>query len=310
MTLEESKLLKDAVAKHGTILQVGSQQRSTTQFRQACELVRSGRIGKVLRVEIGLPIDPTAPDDPQQPVPANLNYERWLSSTPDVYYTEQRVHPQKDYSRPGWLRGESYCLGMITGWGSHHYDIMHWALDCEDSGPMRVQAKADFPTNKIWNVHGAYQVDLVYPGDVKVSVSDKHPNGLKFIGEKGWIWVTRSGQATASDPKNPNALPPLAASDPKLLVPEGLSVELPRSEEHHLNWIQCVRSRKEPLASARIGHRSGSACIVSWIAMKLGRPLTWDTKAEQFVNDKEANALMSRPERAPYGAVRLMKAHT
>ncbi len=309
MTVAEGILLRDLVAKTGRIVQVGSQQRSTPQFRLACELVRSGRIGRVRRVEIGLPIDPTQPDDPRQPVPANLQYDEWLGSTPQVYYTEQRVHPQKGYGRPGWLRNESYCLGMITGWGSHHYDTMHWALNAELSGPGRVEARADFPHHKIWNVHGAYEVDLHYPGDVRVSVSDKHPNGLKFIGDEGWIWVTREGQTTASDPGSQGtALPPLDASDPRLLAPEGLSVQLPHSDEHHKNWLESVRTRREPIAPARIAHRSGSACIVSWIAMKLGRPVTWDARAERFVNDPHADALLVRHERAPYGVEHLLQA--
>jgi myo-inositol 2-dehydrogenase/D-chiro-inositol 1-dehydrogenase len=307
MTVAEGKLLRDLVARTGRIVQVGSQQRSTPQFRLACELVRSGRIGQVRRVEIGLPVDPTQPDDPRQPVPPNLQYDEWLGSTPQVYYTEQRVHPQKGYSRPGWLRNESFCLGMITGWGSHHYDTMHWALDTELSGPGRVEARADFPHNKIWNVHGAYRIDLTYPGDVRVSVSDKHPNGLKFIGTEGWIWVTREGQTTASDPSSPGtALPPLDASDHRLLAPDGLSVQLPRSDEHHRNWLESIRSRREPIAPARIAHRSGSACIVSWIAMKLGRPVNWDVRAEKFVNDSQADALLARHERSPYGVQHLV----
>ena len=106
----------------------------------------------------------------------------------------------------------------------------------------------------------------------------------------------------------PYEMPPLDASDPKILVEEGVSVQLPRSSEHHLNWIESVRSREQPLAPAPVAHRSNSACIVSWIAMKLGRPLNWDVKAERFVNDDEANAMLSRPERDPYGAHRLIKA--
>src|SRR5262249_44682211 len=215
-----------------------------------------GRGGRAGRVESALPIAPTEPDPPKQPVPADLRYDNWLGCTPQAYYTEHRVHPQHGYSRPGWLRNESYCLGMITGWGSHHYDTMHWALNTELSGPGRIEAHAEFPHNRVWNVHGAYQVDLVYPGDIKVSVSDKHPNGLKFIGDEGWIWVTREGQATASDPSaKGTTLPALAASDARLLDPTGLSVELPRSEEHHKNWLQSVRSRQEPIAPARIAHR-------------------------------------------------------
>jgi myo-inositol 2-dehydrogenase / D-chiro-inositol 1-dehydrogenase len=306
MTVAEGIVLRDAVQASSRILQVGSQQRSWTQFRQACELVRSGRVGRVTAVEIGLPVDPTAPDDPPQPVPANLNYNAWLGPTPEVYYTEQRVHPQSGYGRPGWLRNESFCLGMITGWGAHHFDTAHWGLNCELSGPSRVEGRATFPANKIWNVHGEYHVELSYPNNVRMTVSDKFPNGIRFIGDEGWIFVTRDGQATASDPFQKSAnLKPLDASDPRLLNREGLSVHLPISTEHHKNWLECVRSRQTPLAPAWIAHRSNTACVVSWISMKLGRPLDWDTTAEKFTNDAEANAMLSRPERSPYGVTHL-----
>jgi myo-inositol 2-dehydrogenase / D-chiro-inositol 1-dehydrogenase len=302
MTHAEGVLLRDAVKRTRCVLQVGSQQRSWEQFRQACELVRSGRVGNVKRVEIGLPTDPTRADDPAQPVPAHLDYDRWLGPTPWVEYTEQRVHPDHDYSRPGWLRNDAYCLGMITGWGSHHYDTMHWALDVEHTGPSRVEGKAEFPTNSIWNVHGAYDVQLQYPGGIEVQVTDRYPNGLKFIGDEGWIFVTRDAPATASDPSMPQTdLKPLRASDERLLNPEGLRVELPRSHCHHLNWLECVRSGGTPLAPADIAHRSNSACLVSWIAMKLQRPLTWDPTSESFLGDQEANAMLTRPERGPYG---------
>jgi predicted dehydrogenase len=187
-------ILRDAVKRTGRILQIGSQQRSWEQFRRAAELIRSGRIGNVQRVEIGLPTDPTTEDAAPQPIPENLDFGQWLGPTEFKYYTEMRVHPQKDYSRPGWLRHEAHCLGMITGWGSHHYDTMHWALGFDKEGPSRVEGKGTFPDpNRIWNVHGSYDVTLQYPKNVVVNVSDKHNTGLKFIGDEGWIWVTREG---------------------------------------------------------------------------------------------------------------------
>jgi predicted dehydrogenase len=309
LTHAEGVLVRDAVVKSGRIVQIGSQQRSSEQFRRAAELVRAGRIGAVRRVEIGLPLDPTQPDPAPMPVPANLDYDAWLGCTPKVDYTETRVHPQLDYGRPGWMRNEAYSLGMITNWGAHHYDSLHWALDCENGGPSRVEGRAEFPKNAVWNVHGACDVTLTYPGGVSVSVSNRHPNGLKFYGDKEWLWVTRNGTTTASDPKSAGTtLPPLDASDPRLLDPKGIKLELPRSTSHHLDWLEAVRSRKAPIAPATVAHRSNSACIVSWIAMKLGRPLTWDAQAERFVNDAEANALLTRPERAPYGVLRRTKA--
>lgn len=314
MTHEESVLLRDVVAKTGRILQVGSQQRSwgpNEQFRKACELVRSGRVGRLEHVEIGLPIDPTKPDDPEQPAPPNLNYDAWLGPTPHVYYTEQRVHSQSDVaSRPGWLRNESYCLGMITGWGAHHFDTAHWGMDMELSGPTHIEGRGEFPTNKIWNVHGAYHIELQYPRGIKMTVSDKLPNGIKFIGDDGWIFCTRESEVsqTKSDPQvNSRGLQPLDASDPKLLDPNGVAVHFPHSLEHHKNWLECVKSRQTPLSPATIAHHANTACIVSWIAMKLGRPLDWDNQAERFVNDAEANRMLSRPERPGHGAVSLAR---
>lgn len=314
MTHEEGVLLRDAIVKSGRIFQLGSQQRSwgpNEQFRKACEFVRSGRVGQLKAVEIGLPTDPTKSDDFEQPVPSNLNYDMWLGSTPKVYYTEQRVHSQTDVnSRPGWLRHDAYCLGMITGWGAHHFDIAHWGINCELSGPSKVEGKGEFPTNKIWNVHGAYNIELLYPGNIKMTVSDRFPNGIKFIGDDGWIFVSRDAQgATASDPTSrATPLKSLDASNAKLLDPNGVTVQFTPSTSHHKNWLECVKSRKTPLVPAPIAERANAACIVSWIAMKLARPLTWDVKSERFINDTEANSMLSRPERAPYGAVRLAKA--
>jgi len=311
-------VLRDAVMKSGCVMQIGSQQRSWgphEQFRKVCEFVRSGRVGRIKAVEIGLPIDPTKPDDPQQPVPAHLNYDLWLGPTPEVYYTEQRVHSQQlntkreldIASRPGWLRHESCCLGMITGWGSHHFDVAHWGMDQEFGGPLKLEGRGEFPTNSIWNVHGKYNVQLAYPGDVQMRVSDELQNGIKFIGDEGWIFVARDEGATASDPKSntPGKLHWLAASDPKLLDPAGVTVKFPASLSHHKNWLECVKSRGTPLSPAAMAHHSNTACILSWIAMKTGRPLTWDAKAGQFVGDAGANALLTRPEREGYGALRL-----
>ncbi|HXC98369.1 MAG TPA: Gfo/Idh/MocA family oxidoreductase [Verrucomicrobiae bacterium] len=314
MTHAEGIVVRDAVVKSGRIFQIGSQQRSwgpNYQFRKACEFVRSGRVGQLQRVEIGLPVDPTAPDDPEQRIPRNLNYDRWLGPTENAYYTEQRVHSQTDVkSRPGWLRHDAYCLGMITGWGAHHFDTAHWGMDCELSGPSRIEGRGDFPKNKIWNVHGAFEVELQYPRRIRVNVSDKYPTGIKFIGDEGWIFVTREDtKTTSSDPAaKPTTLKPLDASDAKLLDPNGVTVHLYGGDEHHKNWLECVKSRKTPVAPAPIAERSTSACIVSWISMKLNRPLNWDVEKGQFLNDDEANAMLTKPERASYGALRLAAA--
>ena len=134
LTIEEGRILASAVKKSQRILQMGSQQRSIDpwpQFKKACELVRNGRIGQLKTIEVGLPGDPGGGNRQEMPVPKNLNYDAWLGATPEVYYTEDRVHshdasPQGISSRPGWLRCEQFGAGMITGWGAHHIDTAHW----------------------------------------------------------------------------------------------------------------------------------------------------------------------------------------
>ena len=305
LTVVEGRRLADAVNRSGRILQIGCQQRSMPQFRIACELVRNGRIGEVRTVQIGLPADPSGNAEPEMPVPRNLDYDRWLGSTPVVYYTENRVHPQNGYDRPGWLRCEQFGAGMITGWGSHHLDIAHWAMDTEYTGPVEAEAEAEFPVSGLWDVHGKFRAEARYGNGAVMTVGSEFPNGVRFEGEKGWIFVTRGDYAvTASDPatggKNAQAL---SASDPAILKPGSGPdwIRLPVSAEHHADWIDAIRFRRQPIAPAEVGHRSCSACLIIHIAMKLKRKLTWDPLNERFSNDDAANDMLSRPQRHPYG---------
>lgn len=304
LTISEGRLMADAVKRTGRIMQVGSQQRSSHQFRYAAELVRNGRIGKLKTVYVGLPGDPSGDEEPEMPIPKNLNYDMWLGTTPDVYYTEKRVHPQKDYDRPGWLRCEQFGAGMITGWGSHHIDCAHWAMDTEYTGPVEIWGKADFPKSGLWNVHGIFRTEALYENGVRMVVSNELPNGIKFEGTDGWIFVSRGDAAvTASDPvAKQRAAKALDASDPKIIesVIGANEIHLPVSKEHHGNWLESIVSRKEPIAPAEVGHRSCSACLLHHAAMKLNRKLYWDPKKEQFKNDAEANGLLSRTQRSPY----------
>jgi predicted dehydrogenase len=304
LTIAEGRALSNAVQRSGCIFQIGSQQRSTVQFRYAAELVRNGRIGQLKTVEVGLPGDPSGDDEPEMPVPKNLNYDMWLGSTPVVYYTEKRVHPQVGYDRPGWLRCEQFGAGMITGWGAHHIDSAHWGMDTELTGPVEIWGTAEFPKKGLWDVHGPFKTEALYANGVHMIVSGDFPNGIKFIGTNGWIFVSRGNErVTGSDPvaklKDATAL---AASDPKIItsvIGPG-EINLPRSTEHHLNWLEAVRSRQQPIAPVEIAHRSCSACLLHHMAMKLKRKLYWDPAAERFKNDDEASAMLSRPQRAPY----------
>ena len=305
LTITEGRALSNAVHRTGRILQIGSQQRSSTQFRYAAELVRNGRIGDLKTVYVGLPGDPGGEEEAEMPIPKNLNYDAWLGSTPNVYYTEKRVHPQNDYSRPGWLRMEQFGAGMITGWGAHHVDCAHWGMDTEYTGPIEISGHADFPKSGLWNVHGLFQTEGVYANGVKMIISNEIPNGIKFEGTEGWIFVTRGDyRASASDPipTGKNKVLPLTASNNKIItsVIGENEINLYKSADQHGNWLESIISRKQPISPVEIGHRSCSTCLLHHVAMKLKRKIYWDPMNERFINDDEANAMLNRPHRFPY----------
>jgi len=304
LTITEGRLLSDIVHKQGTILQVGTQQRSSSQFRRAAELVRNGRIGKIHTVKVGLPGDPPGPEADEMPIPSSLNYDMWLGSTPEVPYTEIGVHPQKGYGRPGWLRLEQYGAGMITGWGQHHYDSAAWGMDTEFTGPTSVEAVAQFPKRGLHNVHGDFMVKQEYDNGITVYTSGGFPNGIRYEGEDGWIFVTRGAyRATASDPIPEGSTKALDASSEDILksVIGKDEINLYVSNEQHGNWLDCIQSRKQPISPVEIGHRACSVCLVSHIAMHVPGVLKWDPGAEKFLDNDVANSMLSRPQRYPYG---------
>ena len=305
LTVKEGRQLVDVVKSRNVILQVGTQQRAMPQFRIAAELVRNGRIGKLQTVKIGLPGDPSGPEADPMPIPKNLNFDMWLGSTPEIPYTEIGVHPQQGYTRPGWLRHENYGAGMITGWGQHHYDSAAWGMDTELEGPTYVQSIADFPKSGLWNVHGDFMVKHEYKNGITVLTSGGYPNGVRYEGSEGWIFVSRGNYiASSSDPVAvEESKKALDASDPKLLSSEigANETHLYKIDEQHGNWLDCIQSRKQPISPVDIGHMACVICLISHIAMKIPRKLKWDYKREMFINDDEANSLLSRTQRKPYG---------
>ena len=305
LTVKEGRQLVNAVQKNKVILQVGPQQRAMPQFRIAAELVRNGRIGNLHTVKIGLPGDPSAPEALAMPIPENLNFDMWLGSTPEVPYTEIGVHPQEGYGRPGWLRHENYGAGMITGWGQHHYDSAAWGMNTEMVGPISVQAIADFPKSGLWNVHGDFMVKHEYDNGISVLTSGGYPNGIRYEGSEGWIFVSRGAYvASSSDPiAKEKSKKALDASDPKILESKigPNETHLYKIDDQHGNWLDCIQSRKDPISPVDMGHMACVVCLISHIAMKIPRKLHWNSKAERFINDDQANALLTRSQRKPYG---------
>jgi predicted dehydrogenase len=305
LTIAEGRTISNVVQKSGVKFQIGSQQRSAEQFRYAAELVKNGRIGQLKTIEVGLPGDPPGGNKTEMPLPENFNYDMWLASTPEVYYTEERVHPQVGYSRPGWLRCEQFGAGMITGWGAHHIDSAHWGMGMEASGPIQIwNEKAEFATGGLWNVHGIFKTHALYANGVHMIVSNEFDNGIKFEGTDGWIFVSRGDyQATSSDPLKPGPqAKKIYASNPQILtsVIGQNEFHFTVSDDHHGNWLEAIRDNKKTIAPVEEAHRACSACLLHHIAMKLNRKLYWDPKKEKFKNDAEANKMLSRPQRKGY----------
>jgi len=317
LTIEEGRFMSDHIKKTGVIFQLGSQQRSVDpwpQFKKACELVRNGHIGQLKTVRIGLPGDPAGGVATEMPVPDRFNYDAWLGSTPYVYYTQDRVMDEPHISsRPGWLRMEQFGAGMITGWGVHHIDIAHWGMNTEHTGPVSAECvHVEFPTKGLWNVHGTFEVHMKYANGVEMIINDTYQNGIKFECTKGWVFCARNeGNVSASDPTiNGGKLAPFAASDPNLLtyVTKPNEIHLYNSPEQHRNWLDCIKNKKPNISPVEVAHRSCSACLIAHASMKFKTKLHFDPVAEKFIGNAEANKLLSRPQRYPYGTSYIGKA--
>jgi myo-inositol 2-dehydrogenase/D-chiro-inositol 1-dehydrogenase len=312
----EAIALRKAVHAKKVILQTGSQQRSAKPFyafRPASEAVRNGRIGQVKTVKIGIGLDkPKGKGPAPMPVPANLNYERWLGPVAEQPYMEDRVHPQHNLGRPGWITTEDFGLGMITNWGAHHVDIMLWSLGLELSGPKTVEAKADFMKNDVWTVHYNYHVEMAMPNGTQVILDNKFENGLLFEGTEGTIFCSRGSEKVTASDGNSGEAPtkgPLRPSKKSILDPlPDSAVRWMKSDNHYLNWLEAIKAKRDPIAPIDQSSRSLETCAAAWIGMKLGGKLTWDAKAERFVGNDAANALLSRKARkAEYDINLIMK---
>jgi predicted dehydrogenase len=273
LTIAEGRAVVEAVKKNKIVFQTGSQQRSEYggRFKQVAELIRNGRIGKVKTVRIGVG-DPAVPCDlPEQTVPEGTDWETWLGPSPKRGYNEELCPKGVHKHFPAWRRYREFGGGGLADMGAHHFDIAQWALDMDGSGPVKIEPPAD----------GKAKTGLKYTYANGVEMYHGGKSGCTFEGSEGTIYVDRDK---------------LEASDDKLLKePLGKdAVKLYEATDHRKNWLECVRSRKETICPAEVGHRSASACILGNIGYQLGRALTWDPAREKFAEDDEANKLLSR----------------
>jgi len=282
-TIREGRALVETAKRYGAVFQHGTQLRSLEAVRLACELVRNGRIGKLKEVRIGSPPGKARGPLRGGPVPETIDYDLWLGPAPESPYVSEVVN------RKGWYFVSDYSKsGWIAGYGVHDLDIAQWGIDQDRTGPVRIVGHGRYPRGGLFDTILTYEIEFEYANGVKIIMTDteKNRHGVTFIGEKGWVF-TRSG----------------IAAEPKSLLNEKIGadeIHLYDSPGHARNFIDCVKSRRETIAQPEIAHRATSTALLGGIACQLGRPLEWDPQAERFVDDTEADRLLSYAMREPW----------
>ncbi|MFM9116857.1 MAG: Gfo/Idh/MocA family protein [Planctomycetota bacterium] len=294
LTIHEGQQLVRVVEETGRVVQVGSWQRSDDRFRQAVEMVRGGRVGKLQRVAVVLGKNEQSKSFTPTSVPRHLNWNLWQGQTPDVPYVEERCH----YTFRWWYE---YSGGQLTDWGAHHLDIAQWAIN---SWPVRVQGNATFPTvPNGYNVPVNFQVTYEYANGVTLEVSDEGENGILFTGDSGRLFVNR-GKITGApvEQLERKTLPRddwyVYAHDNRDRPPR--AGKLDAIINHMGNFIDCVRSRQQPISDVADSHRTVSTCHLGNIALRHGRPLVWDPNHERFTGDGDATKWLRREQRAGF----------
>jgi len=289
LSIAEGRLLCEEVTRHQRVFRTDSEFRSIAVFRRACELVLNGRIGKLRVIRTGVPRgDVACPPQPPMPVPKQLDYDMWLGPAPAAPYTLNRVHKPRSYERPGWMRVRDYCEGMISNWGTHLCDIAQWGHGTDRTGPVEVEGSGVYPADGLWNVLLDFKVRYRFADGVEMFYETSRPY-VRFEGTDGWVMAEYGGRGLDAEPK---ALLTEAIGPNEIRLPT-------RSDKEDFIWA--IKHHAETMEPAEVGHRTNSLCQLGLIAIDLGRKLAWDPAAERFPSDAEANRLLTRPLRAPWG---------
>ena len=283
-TIHDSRAIVNAVKRNNVVWQTGSWQRSRPIFHQAAELVINGRIGKISRIEVGLPDGGKGiGTPPPMEVPAELNWEMWLGPAPKV--------PFRGVVHWNWRWILDYSGGQLTDWAGHHIDIAQWGIGMERSGPVEISGEAVYPRDGIYNTPVEYDFLCKYANGIEMRVANSsrlpHGGGATWYGEKGWISVDR-GRLDASDPKIL-----------KEVIGEN-EIHLYKSEDHVGYFLECIRSRGETIAPAEIAHRSISVGLLGEIAMTTGSKIHWNPAKQEIIGNPTASRLITRPYRKPW----------
>jgi predicted dehydrogenase len=284
LTVAEGRAMCDATRRYGRILQAGTQQRSDARFRQACELSRNGYLGKLKKVIIAVPGGHRIVKLEPGEVPPDINYDLWLGPSPYKPY-------RKNLCTYNWYFFTDYCAGWIQSWGVHHLDIGIWGAPEFLDSPLEVQGSAQFEPEGDADVSFFWNVEFKTPSGLIMEFYDDKSSpighGCRFIGDKGQVHVTRSG-IDASDPSILNTV----------IKPEEEHLYL--SNNHMQNFIDCIESRRDPVAPVEACHASTTLSLIADIATRVKRKVIWDWKKEQFIHDDFANRMLSRTMRKPW----------
>ncbi len=292
--LTEGRALADAAKKKGVVFRTDSECRTNSYMHKIAMLARNGYLGKIKRIEAGVPAGDTAGGNPApMPVPEGLDYETWLGPAPFKEYTLDRVHPVRDIKgRPGWMRCLDTCEGMVCNWGTHLLDVAQLANDTERTGPVSVEGEGEYPApgSGLWNVLIKFRLQYRYANGVVLDYLMDKPY-LKVEGEEGWVqgFWSAAGGMSASDPK----LLRIRFKESDLKIPQ-------RTDKG--DFVHCIKNNVpgESMADAEVGHRTCSVCQIGHIAIRRGRRLEWDPAKEQFADDPEANKLLVGNYRGPW----------
>ncbi len=279
LTIAEGQEMVNAVRRYGRVFQTGSQQRSEGNFRFACELVRSGRIGKLHTVRVGIGGNPTCGWESDSDPPPGLDWDMWLGPVSWRPYNRLRCHFN---FRWFWDTGG----GMMTDWGHHHNDIAQWGIGADGSGPVEISGTGTFPAEGLYECPTQFEATYKYANGVAL-ITATRDRGARFEGSDGWVHVDRG----------------FLDAHPKELLKETLGpedVHLYRSPGHHQDWLNCIKTRRRPICDVEIGHRSVSVCHLGNIAIRTGRTIHWDPAAERVTNDADLNRWLGKPYRPPW----------
>jgi predicted dehydrogenase len=288
LTIAQGRAMVDAVQRHKRILQTGSMERSNPLNRHVCQLVRDGRIGEVRRVTTNVGYNNKVGPGPgwkPMPVPEGFDYDMWLGPAPRAPYHKDRCLYRFRFHY-------DYSGGQVTNFGAHSNDLAQWGLGMDDSGPVAIEfvdAKW-LPQGSLFNTALETEFLCRYANGIELTCkTNERPVGVRFEGTEGMIEVS--------------AYPWVARSEPEALITDAFpagKIRFDATTAHVRNFLDCVRSRQQPVAPVEVGHRSASVCHLGNVAIRLGRDVAWDPQQERFQDDDEANEMLTRPLRSPW----------